>query len=119
MAASTPRLVSGSTQRWRACFSVWTVRTSCTQGTPVVRLISMSARVTAPPICSAWEVSPCQMTPRHRMALTRPRLRRAKAEAAIGISKAPGTLTTSTSDAPAASSTLRAAIIMGSVYSEL
>jgi hypothetical protein len=53
------------------------------------------------------------------MALTRPRLRRAKAEAAIGISKAPGTLTTSTSDAPAASSTLRAAIIMGSVYSEL
>ena len=47
------------------------------------------------------------------------RLRRASAEAAIGISKAPGTRTTSTIDAPAASNTDRAASSIGSVYSEL
>ena len=48
------------------------------------RLISISARVTALPICSACEVSPCQRTPKQTMARTGLRLRRASAEAAIG-----------------------------------
>ena len=53
------------------------------------------------------------------MARTGLRLRRASAEAAIGISKAPGTRTISTAEAPAASNTDRAASSIGSVYSEL